>query len=808
MKDLRTWRTRVAAGLLCAITFLVTSCASLFPKGQIVGQVPPPAPLDPAKIDGVFQVGAARVDLTPIPGIPMSYSFDGKISRGFWTRLYARAIYLEDDRGHAIVLVACELAAIPNGLRDRVAELVQKDTNIQHLGRAQIVLAATHTHHGPQNYFSSRYYNSLPSQRAGFDPQLFQFLAERIQAAIAQAWANRKPAADVDYREAKIEHFFRNRSIDAFNLNEDRDALLAESVTVADNCLLVEGEEDRRACRAVRTVVEVLDFRAKPSEAPIASAVFLAAHPTVMSEDTEVFTGDLFGVTAALLEQRRLEGCRDDYAPPVVAIFNGAEGDASITWKEDGRNRLELEDFAERLAKLVCGADPGVAPETEAHADVYKNPSIDSRFEWPFELAIRPVDPAGSGCDPWHEHCTVKGPRAGIVSMGGAQDGRTIWYEAGVQPGLRSAARGRHGRKALGAEAMGLPVEASRDLGPQNPDLEQVPLGVYWIGSLVITTLPGEFTTMMGDRIRKAIATSAVVPDASQKRVLLIGLGNSRVSYVTTPEEFDSQHYEGGQNLFGAATGPAIQQRMDALSKSTSASMTPLEPSYEYDPGPCRVFTPADAGLPAYFPDDGLEDILRNDSGPKRDYPHACWVDAIPKLSKLDDGCKRAVPYVWIEPIASASSTPQCAGMPETFLAQPCDEPAGSLPVDPRLSVGAIPQDNCGTDIVTVLHGSYRDRTRWCAFWIQDPPPDPSDYRFCVAGVTNETIVLAEGATAIPEKPLDGGYGGAVCTALGAGLGMSIQGGLTGAVCSLLDRHLECAGIPTRKVCEFPDDLP
>ena len=66
--------------------------------------------------------GAAKVDLTPIPGIPMgAYSLHGKLARGVWTRLFARAIYLQDATGKPFVLVSCDLLHMPAGLSDRVA---------------------------------------------------------------------------------------------------------------------------------------------------------------------------------------------------------------------------------------------------------------------------------------------------------------------------------------------------------------------------------------------------------------------------------------------------------------------------------------------------------------------------------------------------------------------------------------------------------------------------------------------------------------------------------------------------------------
>ncbi len=53
-----------------------------------------------ASPSGKFQAGAAKNDITPMPGFPMGgFSLAGKVSRGYWTRLYARAIYLEDEGG-------------------------------------------------------------------------------------------------------------------------------------------------------------------------------------------------------------------------------------------------------------------------------------------------------------------------------------------------------------------------------------------------------------------------------------------------------------------------------------------------------------------------------------------------------------------------------------------------------------------------------------------------------------------------------------------------------------------------------------
>jgi len=478
--------------LLAALPLVLAGCATFKPKGHIEGQIPMRDTSFADSGSNAFRVGAARVDLTPIPGIAMNYSLDGKVSRGFWTRLHARAIYLQDGDENAIVLVSCDLPHIPNGLSDRVAEIVGEKTDpaIDHLGREQIVLSATHTHNGPENFFSSEFYNFFPSPRSGFDPQLFEFLAQRIATAIQRAFAEREDAK-LRYRQAKLALFFRNRSLGAFLRNGDSAAFLAGNAAISDACELPEDQTDGRACRAVRTLVEVIEFiDTSAAGKPIATAAFLAAHPTVLSSETEVFSGDLFGVAASLLEQKRLGACAG-YDPGVVAFFNGAQG----------------------LSRFICGADSGIDPVTEEHLET----GIGFRFDWLSLKASHPYDDPDEECDPWDERCTTEEPMPGAAGMGGGQDGRTLWYELGLKEGLRSAGRGEHGRKAVGLEIGGEAIHISRLVADPDTAPKKIPVGSYRIGSIVIAALSGEFTTVMGERIRTAVGAAAITPGSRRR---------------------------------------------------------------------------------------------------------------------------------------------------------------------------------------------------------------------------------------------------------------------------------------------------
>ncbi|KMQ94923.1 neutral ceramidase-like protein [Lasius niger] len=74
------------------------------------------------------------------------------------------------------------------------------------------------------------------------------------------------------------------------------------------------------------------------------------------------------------------------------------------------------------------------------------------------------------------------------------------------------------------------------------------------IGNIVIAGVPAEFTTMSGRRLREAI--KKVMNDASDGEtfVIVAGLCNTYSDYVTTPEEYQIQRYEGASTIYGPHT--------------------------------------------------------------------------------------------------------------------------------------------------------------------------------------------------------------------------------------------------------------
>src|SRR5262245_5041525 len=407
-------RFRWQLGLLLSALMLTTGCA------VVAGKLKPPVP---KPTGSGLRVGAAKVDITPMPGFSMAgHAVAGKTARGYWTRLYARVIYLEGDDSDSVVLVVCSLVGIPGGLVDRVAEIVRATEGGQHIGREQIVISATHTHHAPGNFFTAELYNGFAAKYAGFDQRLFEFFAHRIAAGIVSAAKQPRPAV-LKTGDSLVHLLARNRSFDAFLLNPESSQILRE------NAALPTGDPspdypDPAAFQAVIPRLTVLKFEARedPTDT-IAVAAFIAVHGTAMGHETELYNGDLFEVAASDAEQKLARR----NTVPLVAMFTSSEGDVSPYWKWGHQDRSDTL----RLGRLLAGAivqQPLEGP-------------VPAQIDYRFRIVSLPNqclrDTPSQG--PWagRRPCTAPEPMMGAPAVGGAPDGRTVFYDLGWKEGVK-----------------------------------------------------------------------------------------------------------------------------------------------------------------------------------------------------------------------------------------------------------------------------------------------------------------------------------------------------------------------------------
>jgi neutral ceramidase len=102
-----------------------------------------------------------------------------------------------------------------------------------------------------------------------------------------------------------------------------------------------------------------------------------------------------------------------------------------------------------------------------------------------------------------------------------------------------------------------------------------VPVQLLRIGRLYLVGIPGEPTIVAGLRLRRTVAA---IVGAEIRDVLAAGYSNDYIHYVTTPEEYEAQRYEGGSTLFGRWELPALQQAVAGLAEA-------MHEGYSVNPG-------------------------------------------------------------------------------------------------------------------------------------------------------------------------------------------------------------------------------
>src|SRR5882757_6914988 len=172
---------------------------------------------------------------------------------------------------------------------------------------------------------------------------------------------------------------------------------------------------------------------------------------------------------------------------------------------------------------------------------------------------------------------------AGGPAFPGFHEGRNRFWDAlssRVFYRLSATLRDSQAPKAL--------VFGARRLNRVRPVVaEHAPLQLLRIGSLYLVGVPAEVTIVAGLRLRRAVAAAV---GAELDRVLVAGYSNGYLHYLTTPEEYDSQQYEGGSTLFGRWELPAVTQTVTELAGALVAGnpVPPGETPPRLTPRPSR----------------------------------------------------------------------------------------------------------------------------------------------------------------------------------------------------------------------------
>jgi len=488
----------------------------------------------------------------------LGYGKSQQRTAGIHLRLRARA-FVFDDGQRRVLLVVAELPLPMQNVTDEVLSRLAV-THGDLYTEANTVITTTHTHAGPGGYCGHLLYNLTTN---GFHPATFEAIVAGIVEAVMFADADLAESA-VTLARGELRDASTNRSATAFARNP-----------ADERAVFPDGIDPQTSLVGIRRAGEL-----------VGAINFFATHGTSMTNRNVLISGDNKGY-AALHAERIVVGA--DYLagqPDLIAAFaqtNAGDMSPNVERRPIDSKRSVGPTADDVENTRIIGRRQYDAAAALFDAGTPIGDTVDSRLVY-VDLAnieVRPeFTPDGRA------HRTSK-PVAAAAQIAGTIDGDGF---AGFTEGRNRVIDGisaviyRLNRRFAEAQS---PKGAVVSLGRINrltPFVqERVPVQLIRIGRLYLITIPGEVTIVAGLRLRRTVAAIA---GADLGDVLCVGYSNAYIHYVTTPEEYDEQRYEGGSTLFGRWELPALMQTASEL----AAAMRDGEPVAAGErPGPANT---------------------------------------------------------------------------------------------------------------------------------------------------------------------------------------------------------------------------
>lgn len=485
-----------------------------------------------------MQVGRGIADITGEPADcgMLGYGKSQQRTSGIHLRLRSRAFVFasaNDGGRRRILIVVAELPLPMQNVTDEVLARLADRFGDRYVD-ANTLITTTHTHSGPGGYCGHRLYNLTTK---GFHPRTFEAIVAGIVESVELADADVAPS-EVFIAHGELHDASANRSPTAFARNPD-----------ADRAVFPNGIDPQTTL-----------LRIDRDGGPVAAINFFATHGTSMTNQNTLISGDNKGYAAFHWERLVESADYVDGQPGFIAAFaqtnpgdmtpnvdrrsvNGAQGIGPTQDDVENTRIIGRRQYDAAAALLAEGRRLGS--------------TVDSRLMYVDlgNVEVRPeFTPDGQ------PHRT--GPAMAAASqIAGTDDGAGF---AGFRQGRNRTVDGLSSTIYRVSETMraahapkGLVVPLHR-LNRYRPFVqERVPVQLLRLGRLYLIAIPGEPTIVSGLRLRRTVAA---IVGADLHDVLCVGYSNAYVHYVTTPEEYDEQRYEGGSTLFGRWQLPALMQ--------------------------------------------------------------------------------------------------------------------------------------------------------------------------------------------------------------------------------------------------------
>lgn len=486
-----------------------------------------------------YQVGRARVDITgPALDVQLwGFVKEGQVSQGIHFRQWSRAFVIADpDSGKRIAFASVDIGSITHAIHLSVVENLRAKFGESYT-LANTVISATHTHAAPGGFWQ---YGATSPLGGAFYKEYFDVIVNGISDSIAQAHADLQNA-NIKINTGIVEQAGANRSLPAYMNNP----------------------ESERARYDADTDKEMTLLKFTADGMNLGSINWFAVHPTAMTFNNKLISGDQKGHASYLMESKF--GGDEDGFIAAFAQSNCGDVTPNLNLNNTGPGENEFE-----TTRIIARRQVDVAMKIYDDATETIAGPIDYRLVF-VDMVYRPIDKKFTGEEGSRTCPSAYGYAfaAGSTEDGGGhpmfKEGmliRSQLIDGLVKQQLKAEDPSDECRQCQGKKVI---LFATGETKPEPSFTQILPMSLLRIGQLAIVAVPAEFTTMSGRRLREMVAQ--MLGD-SIKHVVLAGYCNDYAGYVTTKEEYDTQNYEGGHTLYGPWTLAAYQQEFARMAEA------------------------------------------------------------------------------------------------------------------------------------------------------------------------------------------------------------------------------------------------
>ncbi|XP_020535441.1 neutral ceramidase 2 isoform X2 [Jatropha curcas] len=558
--------------------------------------------------NGEYLIGVGSYDMTgPAAQVNlMGYANIEQNAAGVHFRLRARTfIVAESAKGARFAFVNLDAGMASQLVTIRVLEKLRSRFGNLY-SEENLAISGIHTHAGPGGYLQYLLYHVTS---LGFVQQSFDAIVNAIIQSIVQAHENLKPGS-IFINKGDVENAGINRSPSAYLLNPE--------------------EERARYSSNVDKEMTLLKFVDGETGKSIGAFSWYATHGTSMSRDNKLISGDNKGAAARFFE----DWFASTTKPNTTSVTNfstaSAQNIKATGGQTCGKTTSQVFKVRKNNGSLFVGAfcqsnvgdvtpnvlgafctDTGKPCDfnhSSCHGDVrlclgrgpgYPDEILSTKiigerqFNKAVDLFMSASEELNGKIDYRHLYLNFTDLEVDIDGKGKVKTCPAALgpgFAAGTTdgPGMFGFEQGDTNINELWRKVRDLLRKPSKYQEhcqkPKNVLISTgemfepyawapaiLPIQILRVGKLIILSVPGEFTTMAGRRLREAVKETLIRNGGefdNDTHIVIAGLTNTYSQYVATTEEYGQQRYEAASTLYGPHTLSAYIQEFNRLAEA------------------------------------------------------------------------------------------------------------------------------------------------------------------------------------------------------------------------------------------------